>query len=165
MLLWLVTTFVACDLGGLFDENISTINEANNIDVIEEQIKKKEEASEKEEEMVSYQYTSNSKRDPFLSFLGGTTGPDGPTNPKPLQKYAVDKFRLTAIIWGIERPRAVLEDPEGIGHVIELGSYVGPNWGKVETIDEDVVIVSEERTVGDGQIAYNKLELRLGKPN
>ena len=73
---------------------------------------------------------------------------------------------LTGIIWGIDRPRALVEDPEGIGHVMELGTYIGKHWGKVKAIDEgEVTVVEEYETQGEKEIVPVPYKLRLEVPN
>lgn len=159
MMIMIFSVFLACDLGDLFGSNNARIDEANNIPVVEQK-KKIETTDEKEEE---YSYNPNNKRDPFQSFLASTADASLLDNiPRtPLQKYEIGQYSLTGIIWGIERPRALVEDPEGIGHVVEIGTYVGTKWGKVEAIEEGVVIVTEELQTVDGQLVVKKQELRL----
>ena len=79
-----------------------------------------------------------------------------------LQKYEVGQYSLTGIIFDIDRPRAMVEDPDGIGHVLEVGTYMGTKWGKVESIGDGVVVVTEELQTVDGQLVVKRQELRLG---
>ena len=79
----------------------------------------------------------------------------------PLQRYDIDGYSLTGIIWGIQRPRALVEDPEGVGHVMEIGTYIGKNWGKVTSIEENRVIITEEYTTIEGELVVKPIELRL----
>ena len=67
-----------------------------------------------------YFYNPASKRDPFKPFYDTrktTTDPVNPDTP-PLQRWDVDKFILSGVIWNTAIPRALLVDPEGTGHVI-----------------------------------------------
>ena len=118
-----------------------------------------EEAKDDEE----YSYNPIGKRDPFRSFLSLTTDSsiidDIPRTP--LQRYDIEQYELTGIIWGIDRPRALVEDPEGIGHVMEMGTYIGKNWGKVTQIEENSVVITEEYTTMDGELVVKPIELRL----
>ena len=154
-----VSLLVACEWISVFEENNDRVNKADSIQVAE-QAKK---AKKKEEEDEKYSYNPNNKRDPFQSFLLSSSSTNLLDNiPRtPLQKYEISQYVLTGIIWGIDRPRALVEDPEGDGHVVEIGTYVGTKWGKVETIDEGVVTITEELQTVDGQLVVKKQELRL----
>ncbi|RME26414.1 MAG: hypothetical protein D6798_06750 [Deltaproteobacteria bacterium] len=124
-----------------------------------EKVKSKlDEAIEAQE---SYTYNPIGKRDPFRSFLssGERVGDDVPQTP--LQRYEVDQYQLVGIIWGVERPRALVQDPEGVGHVLEVGTYIGKNWGKVTAINPDAVIVTEEYQTFKGDLVVNDIKLTL----
>jgi len=109
----------------------------------------------------AYTYNPIGKRDPFRSFLstGERAGDDVPQTP--LQRYEVDQYLLVGIIWGVERPRALVQDPEGVGHVMEIGTYIGKNWGKVTAIGADEVIVTEEYQTIRGDLVVNDIKLSL----
>jgi type IV pilus assembly protein PilP len=109
-------------------------------------------------------YNPIGKRDPFQSFIpkggeGGIVG-DGPP-PTGTQKYELDQYRLVGIIWGVERPRALMQDPEEVGHVAEIGTYVGRNWGKITMITSGEVVVTEEYQTIDGELVVNNISMRL----
>ncbi len=108
-------------------------------------------------------YNPAGKRDPFSSFLAKQRGPDevSPDAP-PLQRWETDRFVLTGVIWNIEAPRALVIDPEGIGHVVRHGTYVGRNWGKVTAISEDGIVVTEEYRMLDGELVVNPVTIRFG---
>ena len=65
------------------------------------------------------------------------------------------------IIWGIDRPRAMVEDPDNVGHVMEIGTYIGKNWGKVTQITASEVVVTEEYQTIDGELVVNPNRLSL----
>ncbi|MFO0006880.1 MAG: pilus assembly protein PilP, partial [bacterium] len=103
----------------------------------------------------AYYYNPAGKRDPFQSFIKrGQTDEFRPDAP-PLQRWDVDKYTLRGVIWSTQAPRALLVDPEGTGHVIKLGTYVGRNWGKVTSISEACVVVTEEYQTLDGELVVN----------
>ena len=107
-----------------------------------------------------YVYNPIGKRDPFRTFIA-TVEDEGIRSPTPLQRYEIDQYKLTGIIWGVDRPRALVEDPEGVGHVVELGTYIGKNWGKVTQITSNVVVVTEEYLTPDGALVVNPIEIAL----
>jgi len=53
-------------------------------------------------------------------------------------------------------------DPEGLGHVVKIGTYVGRNWGKVTSIEDQIVTVTEEYKTPDDTLVVNPVQLRLG---
>lgn len=121
------------------------------------------EETEPEVPVDSYYYNPAGKRDPFQSFMaqqkksGETLGADAP----PLQRYDVDKFVLKGVIWETATPRALLVDPDRIGHVVHIGSYVGRNWGKVTAITKDGLVVTEEYQTIDGELVVNPVPVRF----
>ena len=48
-----------------------------------------------------------------------------------------------------------------MGHVLELGTYIGKNWGKVTQITSGEVIVTEEYQTLDGELVVNPQTLNL----
>ena len=114
--------------------------------------------------VVTQQFVYNpiGKRDPFQSFINidGPTATDGPP-PTGTQKYELDQYKLVGIIFGIERPRALLEDPDMVGHVAEIGTYVGRNWGKITMITSGEVVVTEEYQTIDGELVVTNISMRL----
>ena len=155
---------VACDMaemGEMFGMGDSHVTQAEQIEVFEQ--KPKEEIKE-EEATEEYVYHSNNKRDPFQSFLRMGVEEENTLSLTPLQKYEVGQYHLVGIIWDVDRPRAMVEDPDGQGHVMELGTYIGTRWGKVEIIEEGVVVVTEERHTVDGRLEVHKQEMQLERP-
>lgn len=119
-------------------------------------------AKEEEAEEDEFVYNPIGKRDPFKSFLGGgdVIDRDGPPRTAT-QKYELDQYQLVGIIWGVERPRALLQDPDAVGHVAEIGTYVGRNWGKITMITSGEVVVTEEYQTIDGELVVNNISMRL----
>ena len=66
-------------------------------------------------------------RDPFRSFAHQfKSQATAPAQRKVLISDAsLDEMRLVAIITGGDKPRAMLTDPRGIGHVIKRGDFIG----------------------------------------
>lgn len=124
--------------------------------------KKAEATAESAPAAPDYFYNPAGKRDPFQGFASrqGTLNALGVEAP-PLQRYDVEKFTLTGVISAVDVPRALLVDPEGIGHVVRVGTYVGRNWGKVTSISEDGVVVTEEYQTLDGELVVNPVTLRF----
>ncbi|MFH1467269.1 MAG: pilus assembly protein PilP [Pseudomonadota bacterium] len=107
-----------------------------------------------------YVYNPIGKRDPFRTFIA-TADDEEIRSPTPLQRYELEQYKLTGIVWGVDRPRALVEDPEGMGHVIELGTYIGKKWGKVTQITSSQLVVTEEYLTPDGALVVNPIEIKL----
>lgn len=108
-----------------------------------------------------YVYNPIGKRDPFRSFLAVDLPGQDDTPKTPLQKYEIDQYQLVGIVWGVERPRALVQDPEGVGHVMEIGTYIGKNWGKVTQITEKEILVTEEYQTYEGELVVNSISMSL----
>ena len=125
-----------------------------------------EEPEEEEETATRYSYNSIGKRDPFRSFIQKevvVVGEGGPLGP--LQLHEIDAYRLRGIIWNIQAPRALVEAPDGIGHVVELGTLIGKNWGKVTQIKPEEIIITEEyRDPIENELIINEITMRLPDP-
>lgn len=112
-------------------------------------------------EQEGYDYHAIGKRDPFQSFLSMDERSEDYTPDTPLQKYEIEQYVLIGIVWGIEESLALVRDPEGIGHVMEMGSYVGRNWGRVTQIADNEVVVTEEYRTINGDLVVNTIKLQL----
>ncbi len=126
---------------------------------------KESDAADADEEggEAEYVYNPIGKRDPFRTFIA-TADEEEIRSPTPLQRYELEQYELTGIVWGVDRPRALVEDPEGMGHVIELGTYIGKKWGKVTQITSNQLVVTEEYLTPDGALVVNPIEIKLQYP-
>ncbi len=122
---------------------------------------KAQEGEEDEGERLAYSYNPIGKRDPFRSFITKDTVAIENRPETPLQKYEIDQFKLVAVIWGIDDPVAMVEDPEGMGHFLRKNTLIGKNWGKVVRISPTEVIVAEEYRDFEGKLIVNEIPLKL----
>ena len=114
--------------------------------------------------VVHRTYDFAGKRDPFRSFIKAPKVEKTDKPPKlPVQRYNTEQYMVTGILWDMVPPLALVEDPEGIGHVVEIGAYLGNKWGKVQEIKETSIIVVEEITTTDGEIVLRPIELTQQK--
>jgi type IV pilus assembly protein PilP len=114
-----------------------------------------------------YVYDPTEKRDPFQPFISVQTPvkPVGEEIPiTPLQKYDLSQLRLVAIIIGKGEGRAMVEDAEGKGYIIEKGVYVGSNFGKVKAVLKDRVIIEERYKDYLGKVQSKEVVLELYPP-
>lgn len=103
-------------------------------------------AKKKVLEAERFTYSPVGKRDPFRSYLAELKETQR-TSMRPVQateKYELDQYRLTGIIHGTSQPKAMVEDPEGVGHTLRVGSRLGRNGGRVTRISAKGIVVVEE---------------------
>jgi type IV pilus assembly protein PilP len=109
---------------------------------------------------------SETNRDPFRSFLAMFSSRVGITRRGPrrivkIESYTLDELRLVAIVRSEGMPYAMVVDPEGTGHIIRRGDFVGKgeivsrkehqgsmqyeiNWRVARIRDTDVVLIRED---------------------
>ena len=115
-------------------------------------------------------YNPEGKTDPFKPLFA-----EKPPLPKkrsrkkriprtPLERVALSQLRLTAIIMAPSGNRALVQESSGKGYVIQNGTYIGLNAGKVVEIQKDRVIIEEEVESVIGKPSIRKQELKLPKP-
>ncbi|MCS6799569.1 MAG: hypothetical protein NZ898_13785 [Myxococcota bacterium] len=70
---------------------------------------------------------AETNRDPFRSFaaLFKVRPVAVPQRAVIMPSTAIDEMRLIAVITGVEQPRAMLVDTNGVGHVVRRGDFIG----------------------------------------
>jgi type IV pilus assembly protein PilP len=113
--------------------------------------------AEPEEE---YRYDPAGKPDPFRSFVKLEDDLDeGLTTP--LERFDLSQLEVTAIIWGSDRPRALVRDPAGKGYIVSSGTPIGKNKGRVVSIQDNTVLVKETYVDFRDRATTKEVELRL----
>jgi type IV pilus assembly protein PilP len=119
------------------------------------------------EEERNYVYDPTDKRDPFQPFIATQT-PVTPTDEEipitPLQQYDLSQLKLVAIMVGTGEGKAMVEDAEGKGYIVEKGIYVGRNFGKVKAVMKDRVVIEERYKDYMGQVKTKEIVLELHPP-
>lgn len=69
---------------------------------------------------------------------------------EPLCQWDLEQLSLTAVVTGDANPFAMLEDPQGRGHIVRRQTRVGRQGGKVSQILRDRLVVTEYWTQPDG---------------
>ena len=70
----------------------------------------------------------------------------------------------SGILVGTEEGRAMVEDAEGKGYIVEKGVYVGRNLGKVKAVLKDRVIIEERFKDYMGKVKTKEIVLQLHTP-
>jgi len=96
-----------------------------------------------------------------------TTEPAGdiPYDPAeqrtPLQRYEITQLRLVAVIYDTKDPRAVVEDDQGLGYIVHVGTPIGPNGGQVRGIERGRVLITEDSVDYYGEHRENEVTMVL----
>ncbi len=109
-------------------------------------------------------YDPAGKRDPFVPFLKGEPRQrlkeELATLP-PLQRYDLGELKFVGVIWEKKGVRALVEDAEGKGYSVFVGSRIGRAGGVVTRITEKEIVVREEFTGVRGEKLHRENVLQL----
>lgn len=97
-----------------------------------------------------YVYDATGKRDPFRSFVLEEAGRRNKGERGPLEQFELGQIALQAVVWGTEKPRALVTDPQGRGYIVKEGTPIGKNSGQITRIGDNALVVREvyEDTLG-----------------
>lgn len=95
-----------------------------------------------------YVYDPVGRRDPFRPFRDTKVGVGQLVvqRERPLEaleNFDVKALEVVAIIWGITKPKALIQDPNKVIHTVVKGMRIGKNDGVVAEIREGEVVVME----------------------
>jgi len=123
---------------------------------------------------------SDKSRDPFRSyarlFLEESAGQVESQVEVMLEKYSLEQLKLIGIITRVHPERAMLVDPNGVGHVVMRGQFVGKadvvqtaknvgasyqvHWRVDRIRPNDVVFIREDPQNPDVPVARRVIPLR-----
>jgi len=84
---------------------------------------------------------------------------------EPLEDFDLTTLRLVAIMKMGQQRVAMVEDPQGKGHIVRRGNYMGKNNGRVEKITDDSVFLVEQVVNPAGDIVDRQVTLTLREVN
>ena len=118
---------------------------------------------------VAYTYDPGDRPDPFAPFYGPGQEKESAWEcegipPGPLTDNEVAQFTLVAVVKRSGESVAMVQDPEGKGYTIRVGTYLGMRCGKVTSIGPDGVIVEEPYKDVLGKRTMRKVPLKLRTP-
>jgi Tfp pilus assembly protein PilP len=115
---------------------------------------------------------STRNRDPFRSYSVSfrARAPEEMQRRVVMPTTSVEEMRLIAIVSGMPRPKAMLVDPGGVGHVVERGDYIGRpkmiqatgsvsmtlNW-RVDRIRDNEVVLTQQDPADPTRAALTKI--------
>ena len=110
----------------------------------------------------NYRYSAVGKKDPFRNYFGDMASLNKEKKiVSELQNFDVTDLVLSAIIYGITDPKAVVKAPDGKTYIVKNGSFIGKNWGKISRILPDKLEIVETYKDPLGRKIINKLYLEL----
>ncbi|PIE62179.1 MAG: pilus assembly protein PilP [Desulfobacter postgatei] len=99
------------------------------------------------------QYDSKDRVDPFIPLVAekkasAVADPSGKLKPKriltPLEKLGLSQVKLVAVVEMQGRTIAMVEEAGGKGYEVRVGTYIGPNGGRVTSITRKGITIEEE---------------------
>jgi hypothetical protein len=133
-------------------------------------------AGKKAREALFYQdddfVESPHRRDPFRAYTATfrAKAPEDMQRRVVMPATSVEEMRLIALVTGTARPKAMLVDSSGVGHVVERGDYLGRpkliqatgnvsmtiNW-RVDRIRENEVVLTQQDPADPSRVALTKI--------
>ena len=129
-------------------------------------------------ERYLYQAGNLELRDPFKSFLireeqkKEATPVDDPAqrrfateilthNREDLEQYELDALRMVGILEDKKVLWGIVQDAEGVVHRVQVGNYLGRNYGKILNIQEDRIDLREIVKDSEGRWEEREASLAL----
>ncbi len=110
---------------------------------------------------VAYHYDPTGKPDPFRSFLNTLKRTDVTALSTPLERFDLSQLKLSGIVWGNQKPRALVKDPSGKAYIVAEGTAIGKNGGRVIKISDNALVVKETYVDFLGKATTKDIEMRL----
>jgi type IV pilus assembly protein PilP len=115
----------------------------------------------------TWAYDPVGKRDPFRSYvavLRQQRMEDKERRLEETEKFELDQYQLRGLVTGTAQPSAMVEDPEGKGHVLHVGSKLGRNGGRVTRITSTEIVVTVEKPAPTGERIRMNIQIALPQP-
>ena len=111
-----------------------------------------------------FEYQARGRRDPFTRPIVDRPVAEGAYHGPflPLQRFNLTDLKLTAIIWNVSRPKAMIIDPEQKVHIVGPNTKIGRNNGYIAAIREGEIVVVETMEEEGNLLSSTKI-LRIVK--
>ena len=154
--------------GKLKLKNDQTPKENSKVEGVEENIQKVSE--QKSDVQKKEHYDSKGKIDPFKPLIQDKPEESRPVvdeGPKriltPLEKIELSQIRLVAVIIMKNKRIAMVEEANGKGYEVGIGTYIGKNQGKVSEIKDSSIVIKELVKDYKGRPKEQVQEIKLHK--
>jgi Tfp pilus assembly protein PilP len=78
-----------------------------------------------------------------------------------LRRFELNQLELTAIVWGIARPKVLFRAPDGYSYIAQVGTGIGSNRGRITKITKNKVLIGEEFRDPSGQYVARESEFEM----
>jgi len=114
--------------------------------------------------MDPFDYDARGRRDPFAQKMADQAVSGGPVHGPllPLQRFELNQLRVTAILWDVKRPQAMIKDPNGSIYIVTPNSKIGPHNGYVAAIREGEIVIIETQEQ-DGRLVSTAQVVKIAK--
>lgn len=121
----------------------------------------------------SFTYEAAALRDPFTpsqigmaasAGAGGALRPDLNRAREPLEDYPLDSLRMVGTLARDGQKWSLIQDKEGAVHRVQVGNYIGQNYGKITAITEQGTDLIEIVDDGQGGWIERPASLALSEP-
>jgi type IV pilus assembly protein PilP len=98
-------------------------------------------------------YDSKGRVDPFIPLIDERNASVESSSPEeskpkriltPLEKLALSQVKLVAVVEMPGKTIAMVEEAGGKGYEVSIGTYIGPNGGRVTSITREGIKIEEE---------------------
>ncbi len=112
---------------------------------------------------VVYTYNPLGRRDPFSPIIVREERRAQSEERPPLERYNINEFKLTGLLWGGFGYNAMLEGPDGKGYFVRVGTIIGQNRGVVKKITKDTMVIEEKFRTISGETDRKEIVIELRK--
>jgi type IV pilus assembly protein PilP len=112
---------------------------------------------------LRYAYNPLGKRDPFRSPAEDLQrkAQANAICTEPLCQWGLEQLVLVAVVTGDSSPVAMVQDPQGRGHIVRRNTRMGKQGGRVTQILRDSLTVTEQFTGPDGKVNNSPVSIRI----
>ena len=111
-----------------------------------------------------FTYDPRDKRDPFQPVDLSPKLPREDDSVSPLERYGLGQLRVAAVLRDANNEmRAIVEDGQGKGYTVGVGTRIGNAGGVVVSIEENSVQVVESHVDFTGELVRNAVEMKISK--
>jgi type IV pilus assembly protein PilP len=110
-----------------------------------------------------YSYNRQGRRDPFSPIIIKAEQKARGGERAPLERYDLNEFKLTGVVWGGFGYNAMLEGPDGKGYFVRVGTVIGLNKGVVKKITQQTMVVEEKYKTFSGEVERKERVIELRK--
>ncbi len=110
-----------------------------------------------------YTYVPGGRRDPFTPIVIKEEKKALAGAKTPLERFSINEFKLSGIVWGGLGYHAMLEGPDGKGYFVRQGTVIGPNRGVVKKITPNSMVIEEKFRDPTGELKKKEVVIQLRK--